>query len=67
MGILNKLFGGSNDNQAQPKDERWQVDTTVSSDEFEQLAITMARCAQCRKGYMCAIHNDQLLRIEFTD
>ena len=67
MSILSKLFGSSDDNQAQPKDESWQVDTTVSADEFEQLAITMARCAQCSKGYICAAHNYQLLDIEFTE
>lgn len=68
MGILSRLLGGSNSSdQAQPKDESWQVDTTVSSDEFEQLAITMARCAQCSKGYICGMHNHQLLNLEFTD
>lgn len=50
MGLFSRLFGGSNDNQAQPKDETWKVDTTVPSDEEEGNGLTSRECRGCNNG-----------------
>ena len=67
MGFLSKIFGGSSDDQAQPKNESWQVDATVSSDEIENLALSMDTCENCKQGYMCTMHAYQFNAIEDTD
>jgi hypothetical protein len=64
MGILSRLFSGSSDEQALPKDERWEVDTTVSSDEVERVALAMGTCSNCQRGYMCAMHAVQFNAID---